>query len=664
MSRPLERSPSLAHRLILGIVPLALLGIWTTSLFLYRIAREPLLKSVQKEVDAVAQTAQKSVESYVEARRRDLDAAAESSLIRDYYKNKEYGLAEEAAAYRGELTAHFRAVSARTGAFKNILYVDGEGKDVARIENSPAVSEAARRLLREPHCRARAGLPLSEITTEHPTAAPVWVIGRPVCDAEGRIRGGLVMAVGLEDLSGILGGLKAGENGFTALISASGECLLGECSRARRDMLLSERGVQGGTWAVRASARIDDFLGPLDRVRNYALLLSAVCGLIVGLLIWAQVAQVTAPLKDLVEAARRLGEGELGHRVAVRGSPEIAGLSGHFNAMASSLQVRDSELKARLREMESLKALSDAVLGELDYDQISRLCVRAAVDGLGFERGGLYRVEERTGDIRGFCTYNTSQAGFDDSDIARRRIPADSGDILAWVVRERRPANIPDPSTDPRCNPEFVRESRTRGFCLAPVMTSDRVYAVIAVDNRESGRPISDDQVRTLTLFCNAAGLAFQNLVLLHDVYRSEARYRAVVDGSLDAIIALDAEERVTLWNEGARRIFGYSAGEMEGSDLRRLFSADEWERLKSAASGREPLINCETRGKSREGKALVLSLTWTRSGPRTAEAPEWSLVLRDITAEKAILCQLIQSEKLALTDSFSPEWLMSSTTP
>ena len=51
----------------------------------------------------------------------------------------------------------------------------------------------------------------------------------------------------------------------------------------------------------------------------------------------------------------------------------------------------------------------------------------------------------------------------------------------------------------------------------------------------------------------------------------SEARYRRLAEGSLDAIIAADAEGRITLFNPAAEKIFGYEGQEVLGRPLELL---------------------------------------------------------------------------------------------
>jgi PAS domain S-box-containing protein len=58
------------------------------------------------------------------------------------------------------------------------------------------------------------------------------------------------------------------------------------------------------------------------------------------------------------------------------------------------------------------------------------------------------------------------------------------------------------------------------------------------------------------------------------------AEWRQIVDSAVDtAIISTDVEGRVTSWNDGARRILGWSEAEMLGETLERLFPDDEQSR-------------------------------------------------------------------------------------
>ncbi|MBS0242332.1 MAG: PAS domain S-box protein [Proteobacteria bacterium] len=63
---------------------------------------------------------------------------------------------------------------------------------------------------------------------------------------------------------------------------------------------------------------------------------------------------------------------------------------------------------------------------------------------------------------------------------------------------------------------------------------------------------------------------------------RLEARLKAIMDIAADAIVTLDGDQRITLFNDGAERIFGYARAEMLGQPLEILLP----ERFRGAHGG------------------------------------------------------------------------------
>jgi two-component system NtrC family sensor kinase len=77
--------------------------------------------------------------------------------------------------------------------------------------------------------------------------------------------------------------------------------------------------------------------------------------------------RLTAPVRALVDASRRVAQGDLGARVPVTSNDEIGELGSSFNTMAASLRARDEQLKefTRRKVMESERL---AVVGQLAAD--------------------------------------------------------------------------------------------------------------------------------------------------------------------------------------------------------------------------------------------------------------------------------------------------------
>ena len=56
----------------------------------------------------------------------------------------------------------------------------------------------------------------------------------------------------------------------------------------------------------------------------------------------------------------------------------------------------------------------------------------------------------------------------------------------------------------------------------------------------------------------------------------AEANYKSLVETASDAIISLDQENRVILWNSSAEKIFGYTKAEAIGSPVFGMFIPEE----------------------------------------------------------------------------------------
>jgi diguanylate cyclase (GGDEF)-like protein len=90
----------------------------------------------------------------------------------------------------------------------------------------------------------------------------------------------------------------------------------------------------------------------------------------------------------LLVAAQHIGEGDFSTQVPTEGKDEFAKLGEEFNKMARQLQVRLEELQQeRQRVEESVERVGDLLSKGLDRDEMLRIVVENAVDGVGAECG-------------------------------------------------------------------------------------------------------------------------------------------------------------------------------------------------------------------------------------------------------------------------------------
>lgn len=124
-----------------------------------------------------------------------------------------------------------------------------------------------------------------------------------------------------------------------------------------------------------------------------------------------------------------------------------------------------------------------------------------------------------------------------------------------------------------------------------------------------------------------------------------EARFRlaAIVEASDDAIIGKNLDGEVTSWNEGARRLFGWSASDMIGASIVRIIPDDrrsEEARILADVQRGESL-GLETVRLHKDGTLIHVSLTCSPIRDASGRVVGAAKVARDITARRAAESQL-----------------------
>lgn len=134
-----------------------------------------------------------------------------------------------------------------------------------------------------------------------------------------------------------------------------------------------------------------------------------------------------------------------------------------------------------------------------------------------------------------------------------------------------------------------------------------------------------------------------------------ESRFRlaAIVDSADDAIVSKDLNGIVRTWNEGARRMFGYTADEMVGQPILKLMPKElqheEDEILRKLRAG-ERVEHYETTRKKKNGESVEVSVTISPIRDESGKVIGASKIARDISDRKRIERSLVQAEKLAAT--------------
>ena len=141
---------------------------------------------------------------------------------------------------------------------------------------------------------------------------------------------------------------------------------------------------------------------------------------------------------------------------------------------------------------------------------------------------------------------------------------------------------------------------------------------------------------------------------LILKLQRSEKRFKAILDTATDAIISVDQDHRIELFNNAAQRIFGYQMDEAIGMDLNMLIPegygyGDHNEHMRRFLEKRESsiigkTISLNARRKNGEVFPIELGLSFLEMGGRIT----FTAIIRDISEKQQMKGRMLQSERLA----------------
>ena len=154
------------------------------------------------------------------------------------------------------------------------------------------------------------------------------------------------------------------------------------------------------------------------------------------------------------------------------------------------------------------------------------------------------------------------------------------GDVAHELATERLPA----PGEDIRMvnhrsgdgGQQVFALGRMKLFPLLVSVTADEVQALASW--RESAFPIAAGAVIVCIFLTLASSLLVREVkreeTLSGSLHDADTRYHQTIDSLLDAIVAVDQEQAIILFNPSAEAMFGYSAGDVIGKQLSMLLPA------------------------------------------------------------------------------------------
>ncbi|MCJ7458262.1 MAG: GAF domain-containing protein [candidate division Zixibacteria bacterium] len=233
----------------------------------------------------------------------------------------------------------------------------------------------------------------------------------------------------------------------------------------------------------------------------------------------------------------------------------------------------------------------------------------------------------------------------------KTRVPLGDG-VVSYVIRTKKPLLISDFETDIKKLPvkvETIGSNKISSSWLGvPMLSGDKVLGVLAVCSYEKNA-FSEEDLQFLTNITSQAAIAMVNAQLFNQVLRGKQEWEQTFDSITDLICLIDPEYRIIRANRTLAQKLGMEPDQIIGKKCHQVFH----NRLDSPCSEcphRQAMLTkkpftLEMKGIS--GDEIFLISAFPRFSSKGVFIGSVYL-LRDITEQKRLREQLVQSEKMA----------------
>ncbi len=182
---------------------------------------------------------------------------------------------------------------------------------------------------------------------------------------------------------------------------------------------------------------------------------------------------------------------------------------------------------------------------------------------------------------------------------------------------------------------------------VCPIRDAAGPLGYLVADNRESGRPVDPRERELLEMLSEYLAIALRNSRLYGEIADTKRSLEQLIASAGDAIISVDAADRVNGWNPAAERVFGRPAGEAAARRISEFLPEREYRAARERLARGSAMEVFETTVTAGREKPAALSVTLSGLRNRQGGLDGLIAIVRDITAQREVENQLHQSEKL-----------------
>ena len=285
-------------------------------------------------------------------------------------------------------------------------------------------------------------------------------------------------------------------------------------------------------------------------------------------------AQILSGRPDLVERYRDvtearteivLGEDDIQHIYDLRISPlydQRDRLTGRLVVLRGITGRKRAEeaLERRAIQLTTLNRIGHHVASTLDQQKLLQDAVDAVREDLGYLRVAVLLIDQEASDLWvAVATDNFWEVIPDEY-----RQPVGKG-AIGIAAETGETVLVCDAAGDLRVYK--VGEWFSPSSLSVPIRIGGQVIGVLEVE-ADVPNAFDDNDQAVLEIMADQVAVAIRNVQLYAEIEERRMYLEGVLGAAPDAIVTLDADQRVAEWNPGAERLFGYSREEALGQNI------------------------------------------------------------------------------------------------
>ena len=309
-----------------------------------------------------------------------------------------------------------------------------------------------------------------------------------------------------------------------------------------------------------------------------------------------------------------------------------------------------TEQRRMERQRSSVSHISDIIAASSDLDLILDKSIETVLSTLELEVGAVFLYDEEARQLTLNC-YRGYAPIFQEH-FSRQDVTPNTKMACAKAAFTREIQYIQNPFKghmtvylEPRV------DANNLNFILGlPLMAEGTLVGVLQVITNQTKGFMSEDLL-LLEALANQLAAGILRLTLEQAKHQDDQFLASILTESLDAIISMDAEGRITSWNKGAERIFHLEKDDALGQTFPSLFMVPallNQDKIHGELEEKGFVKDYELENVGRDGRELTLQLSQTAIRDKTGKFSGSSAIIRDITAQKEMQKWIQRSERLS----------------